>query len=168
MLEFGFDGKEWTSSFRNKEQSSVSHGIGTQSSSVVERNHAAAANNNLEPCSFLGVMFCQACPPSFFNQPPYFQPGSVTRPHQDSMPAITLDDSQAPYPLIHGSSNLDRGTTGNVSSFTQSGLGSNTRWASTVGKGVTYPRHYDDPVAEISLYLFPAIPGTRLISPSVD
>lgn len=74
----------------------------------------------------------------------------VTYLDQVSMPTITLDNGQVPGPLIHGSSNLNRGDTGKISSLTQSDLRSNSSWASTVGKGVTYPGHYDDPTVETS------------------
>ncbi len=74
----------------------------------------------------------------------------VTYLDQISMPTITLDNGQVPGPLVHGSSNLNRGDTGKISSLTQSDLRSNSSWASTVGKGVTYPGHYDDPTVETS------------------
>ncbi|MCJ1245702.1 hypothetical protein MMC30_002906 [Trapelia coarctata] len=149
MLGLEYDGEGWTSSFWNETQSSVNHSIGPQSTSLVERNDAAAAGNNSRPRSYLEVMFSQVPLPSSFDQPWYHQPEPVTHPDQFPLPAITLDDGQVPRPL-HASSSLDRGNTSNISSLPQSGLGSNSSWASTVGKGVTYPRHYDDPVAELS------------------
>lgn len=146
MLGLEFDGEEWTSSFRNEAQSSVSHSVGSQSASPTEPNDAAAAaDNDSRPRSYLEVMFGQGPQHSFFDQ---LEP--VTSPDQFSVPAITLDDGQVPRPLIHGGSSYDRGNTGKTYDLTLSGLGSNSTWASTVGKGVTYPRHYDDPVAELS------------------
>jgi len=150
ILGLEFNGEEWTSSFRNKAQSSVSHSIGSQSVSPAERNNAAAADNNSRTRSYLEVMFSQGPVPSFFDQLWYHQPEPVTHPDQCSVPAITLDDGQVSRPLIYASSGLDRGNTGSISDLTQSGIGSNSTWASTVGKGVTYPRYCDDPVAEIS------------------
>jgi len=152
ILGLEFDGEEWTSSFPNKASSSVSHSIGSQSASPAERNDTAAADNHSSFVrgSSLEVIFSQGPLPSFFDQPWYHQPEPVTHPDQLSVPAITLNDGQVSRPLIHGSSGLDRGNIGNISDLTQTGLGSNSTWASTVGKGVTYPRHYDDPVAEIS------------------
>lgn len=150
MLGLEFDGEEWTSSFRNEAQSSTNHSVRSQSASPTERVDAAAADNNSQPHSYLELMFSQGPQHSFFDQPSYHQPELVTRPDQSSVPAITLDNGQVPRPLIQESSSLDRGNTGNISGLSQSSLGSNSTWASTVGKGVTYPRHYDDPVAEIS------------------
>lgn len=151
MLGLEFDGEEWTSSFLNEAKTSISHSIGSQSASPAERNDAAvAADNNSRLRSYSEVMSNQGPQHSFFDQQWYHQPEPVTHPDQFSVPAITLDDGQVLRPLIHGSSSLDRGNTGNISDLTQSGMGSNSPWASTVGKGVTYPRHYDNPVAEIS------------------
>lgn len=147
ILRLGFDGGEWTSSFWNEAQPSNSHSIGSQSGNPAGRNDTAAADNNSRPRSYLEVMFSQVPQNSSFDQLSYHQPELVTHPDQFSVPAITLDDGQVPRPFI---TSLDRGKTGNISDLTQSGPGSNSTWASTVGEGVTYPRHYDDPMAGIS------------------
>ena len=151
MLGLEFDGKEWTSSFRNEAQFSVSHNVGSQSATPPEPNDAAAAaDKNSRPRSYLEVMFGQGPQQSFFDQLSFHQPEPVTHPDQLSVPAIILDDDHVPHPLTYGGSSHDRGNTGHIYDLTQSGLGSNSTWASTVGKGVTYPRHYDDPVADLS------------------
>lgn len=106
---------------------------------------AAAADNNSRPRSYLEVMFGQGPQHPFFDQ---LEP--VTSPDQFSVPAITLDDGQVPRPLLRGGSSYDCGNTGKIYDLTLSGWGSNSTWASSVGKGVTYPRQYDDPVAELS------------------
>lgn len=71
---------------------------------------------------------------------------SRARPYLEVM----FRQDQVPRPLVHESSSLARRNTANISDLTQSGPGSNSTWASTVSKGVTYPRHYDDPIAEDS------------------
>ena len=148
VLGLKFDGEEWTRSFPNEAQSSISHCIGSQSERPVEQNDAAAAaNKNSRPRSYLEVTFSQSPLPSLSDQPWYHGSEPVAHPHQYSVPAITLDDGQVPRPLNHGSSGLDRGNTSNISDLNQSGLESNSSWASTASKGVTYPRHYDDPEA---------------------
>ena len=150
MLRLEFDYEEWTSSFPNEAQPSISHYIRSQSASSVERNNAAAAATDISrPRSYLEVTFSQSSLPSLFDQPRY-QPEPLAHPDPNSVPAITLDDGQFPHSLNHGSSGLDRGNTSNISDLNQSGLESNSSWASTVSKGVTYPRHYDDPEAEDS------------------
>ena len=121
------------------------HSLGAQSASPEERNDAA--DNNSRPCSYLEVMFGQGPQHSCFDQPSYHQPEAVTHTDQFSMPAITLEVARS---LIHDSSSHDRGNTGNISDLAQSGLGSNSTEASS-GKGVTYPRNYDDPVADLSV-----------------
>ena len=150
MLGLEFDNQKWTSSFWNEGRSSTSHNVGPQSASPEERNDAAAADNNSRPRSYLEVMFGQGPQHSFFDQPSYHEPEAVTHTDQFSMPAITLDDDQVARSLIHDSSSHDRGNTGNISDLAQSGLGSNSTEASS-GKGVTYPRNYDDPVADLSV-----------------
>ena len=149
VLGLKFDGTEWTSSFPNEAQSSISHCIGSQAVNLVGRNDAAAAaavHNKSRPGSYLEVTFSQNPLPLLFDQPWHQQPEPLAHPDQNYVPAITLDDGQVPR-LNHGSSGLDRGNTSNISNLNQSGLESNSSWASTASKGVTYPRHYDDPEA---------------------
>lgn len=110
MLRLEFDGEEWTSSFPNEAQPSVSHCIESQSASTVERNDTAAAATSISrPRFYVGVMVSQSLLPPLSDQPRY-QPEPLAHPDQNSVSAITLDDGQVPRPLNHENSGLDRGT----------------------------------------------------------
>ena len=152
MLGLEFNNQEWASSFLNEGKYPISHNAGSQLADPEERNDAAAAannNNNSRSHSYLKVMFSQGPQHSFFDQLSYHQPEAVTHPDQISIPAITLD-GPVPRSLVYDSSSDDRGNMGNISDLDQSGLGSDSIGASLVGKGVTYPRNLDDPMADLS------------------
>ena len=138
LLRLEFDNEERTSNFRNEGQSPVDRSFGPQSAGPPNRNSISAAENASRSHSCLQVLFSQAHPASFLEEPWVHREESIGAFDQFSMPTIALNDDAITEKNL------------SVTPASITSIGSGSSLSSKIDKGVTYPSYHDDIMAGIS------------------